>query len=168
MKLFFFLFIIISNLSHSYENNQLLLHNQPKKIGNIEFETLEGDKKKILKKKSDKKLFLINFWATWCPPCIKEIPELIRLKEKYKKDIEVVFISVDSNPSKVIPKFLKKNNFEDLVIFVDKKLTISKKLNVKIMPTTLLINNQLEELSRIEGYIDWLDKKILKELENLL
>ena len=125
-------------------------------------------KKKILKKKSDKKLFLINFWATWCPPCIKEIPELIRLKEKYKKDIEVVFISVDSNPSKVIPKFLKKNNFEDLVIFVDKKLTISKKLNVKIMPTTLLINNQLEELSRIEGYIDWLDKKILKELENLL
>jgi len=36
------------------------------------------------------------------------------------------------------------------------------------MPTTLLINNQLEELSRIEGYIDWLDKKILKELENLL
>ena len=118
--------------------------------------------------KSNKKLFLINFWATWCPPCIKEIPELIRLKEKYKKDIEVVFISVDSNPSKVIPKFLKKNNFEDLVIFVDKKLTISKKLNVKIMPTTLLINNQLEELSRIEGYIDWLDKKILKELENLL
>ena len=51
MKLFFFLFIIISNLSHSYENNQLLLHNQPKKIGNIEFETLEGDKKKNLKKK---------------------------------------------------------------------------------------------------------------------
>jgi len=48
--LIFIISLVISNLSHSYENNQLLLHNQPKKIGNIEFETLEGDKKKILKK----------------------------------------------------------------------------------------------------------------------
>ncbi len=168
MRFLIFLIITISNLSHSYENNQLLLHNQSKKIGNIEFKTLEGNKINFFKENSDKKLYLLNFWATWCPPCIKEIPELIKLEEKYKNDIIVIFISVDSNPTKAIPKFLKKNNFEDILLFIDNNLELSKKLNVKRMPTTILINDELFELSRVEGYIDWLDKNILRDLKSLL
>ena len=168
MRLFFFLIIIISNLSYSYENNQLLLHNQPKKMGNIEFKTLEGNTVNFFKKNSDKKLYLLNFWATWCPPCIKEIPELIKLEQKYKKEIDVVFISVDSNPSKVIPKFIKKHKLNNLNLFIDNKLTLSQKLGVRRMPTTILINDKLQEISKIEGYIDWLDEDVLIELNELL
>ena len=57
---------------------------------------------------SENKILLLNFWATWCAPCIKEIPELIELKEKFKNNIEVYFISVDFNVKKTVPKFLKK------------------------------------------------------------
>ena len=109
MKLFLFLLIlVISNLSHSYENNQLLLHNKPKKIEVVELNDIDGKIADKIKKTKNKKIYLLNFWATWCPPCLKEIPELLELKEKHKKQIEVLFISVDSNPQKVIPKFLKK------------------------------------------------------------
>ncbi len=167
MRLFFLFFIAISNLSYSYENNQLLLHNPPKKIGYIEFESLNGSKKDFFKEEK-KKIYLLNFWATWCPPCIKEIPELIKLKKKFKNEIEIIFVSVDSNPNKAIPKFLKKHDFKDIILFIDKKLTLSKKLDVKKMPTTILINDKLEEISRVEGYINWLDELILEDLAKLL
>ena len=107
MKYFFLvLFLIISNLSHSYENNQLFLHNQPKKIGEINLQKFSGKEKSIFS--NNKKIYLLNFWATWCAPCLKEIPELLELKKKYSNDLDVIFISVDANPPKVIPKFLKK------------------------------------------------------------
>ena len=75
MKIFLFI-LFISNLSYSYENNQLLLHNTPKKIDIVKLDTLNEKQINIFKKFKDKKIFLLNFWATWCPPCIKEIPEL--------------------------------------------------------------------------------------------
>ena len=169
MKYFIFIiFLFISNLSYSYENNQLLLHNPAKKINFFDLETLDGKKIKVAEKLVKKKLILINFWATWCPPCIKEIPDLIKLKKKFDKDIDIIFVSVDANPAKVIPNFLKKNELENFQTYIDKKLNLTKELGVKVMPTTLVINEGLFELSRVEGYIDWLNQELLNELENLL
>ena len=165
-KLIFLIFLFFSNLSHSDDNNQQLLIKDPKKIEPFSLIDM-NDKKKTISN-SDGKLLLLNFWATWCPPCIKEIPELMKLEKKYKDSIEVLFISVDSNPKKVIPKFLKKNGFKKLKIFVDNELEITKKLKVKIMPTTLVIDKNMQELSRVEGYINWLDDVILDQLESLL
>ena len=169
MKYFIFvIFLIITNLSYSYENNQLLLQNPAKKINFFDLETLDGSEIKVADKFIKKKLILINFWATWCPPCIKEIPDLIKLGKKFENEIEVIFVSVDANPKKVIPNFLKQNNLEDFQTFIDKKLILTKELGVKVMPTTLIIDGGPYELSRVEGYIDWLNEEILKELKNLL
>ena len=169
MKYFILIiFLVISNLSYSYENNQLLLHNPAKKINFFELETLDGKKIEVAEKLIEKKLILVNFWATWCPPCIKEIPDLINLKERFEREIEIIFVSVDANPTKVIPKFLKKNELKNFQTYIDKSLDLTKQLEVKVMPTTLVITEGPYELSRVEGFIDWLDKKLLTELENLL
>ena len=169
MKSFIFIiFLVISNLSYSYENNQLLLQNPPKKINFFDLKTLDGKEIKVADKFIKKKLILINFWATWCPPCIKEIPDLIKLGKKFENEIEVIFVSVDANPTKVIPPFLKKNNLEDFQTYIDKKLNLTKELKVKVMPTTLVITEGPYELSRVEGYIDWLNKELLTELEKIL
>ena len=164
-NIYFILFFIVSNLSHSYENNQLFLHNQPKKIGEINLQKFSGKEKSIFS--NNKKIYLLNFWATWCAPCLKEIPELLELKKKYSNDLDVIFISVDANPPKVIPKFLKKNNFKNISIYLDKNLKLSEKLGVKVMPTTIIVNNSLEEISRVKGYIDWADKAILLNITSL-
>ena len=167
MKYFYLiLFLIISNLSHSYENNQLFFHNQPKKVGEVKLKKFNDKEKNIFFNK--KKLYLLNFWATWCAPCLKEIPELIELKKKYIDEVDVIFISVDANPKKVIPKFLKKNKFEDILIYSDQSLEFSEKLGVKVMPTTILVNGNLEEISRVKGYIDWTNQRLISEIESLL
>ena len=169
MKYFIFIIsLVISNLSYSYENNQLLLHNPAKKINFFDLETLDGKRVKVADKLVKKKLILINFWATWCPPCIKEIPDLLNLKKTFERDIEIIFVSVDANPTKVIPKFLKKNELENFHTYIDKKLTLTKELKVKVMPTTLVITKGPYELSRVEGYIDWLNKELLTEFEKIL
>ena len=108
MKYLFLIFFIITNLSHSYANNQLLLHKEAKNIPDIKLNSLNYEDYSVLSA-SKKNLYIVNFWATWCAPCIKEIPDLILLKEKIGEDIEVFFISIDSNPSDSIPNFLKKN-----------------------------------------------------------
>ena len=169
MKYFILIiFLVISNLSYSYENNQLLLHNPAKKINFFDLETLDGKKVEVADKLKKKKLILVNFWATWCPPCIKEIPDLLNLKKRFESDIEIIFVSVDANPTKVVPKFLKNNELENFQTYIDKKLSLTKELEVKVMPTTLIITKGPYELSRVEGYIDWLSEELLTELENLL
>ena len=57
---------------------------------------------------------------------------------------------------------------ENFQTYIDKKLNITKELQVKVMPTTLVIKEGPYELSRVEGYIDWLNEELLKELKNLL
>ena len=166
--IYFILFFILSNLSYSYENNQLLLNNQEKKINDTPLENLNGDSIKISDIITEKKIYLLNFWATWCPPCIKEIPDLIKLENKFKDDIKIIYISVDNNPKKVIPKFKKKYNLQDIYIISDRNLKFSDKNAVKIMPTTLILNDELVEMGRVEGYVDWLDKTIMKEIKKLL
>ncbi len=167
MKYLFFLFFIITNLSHSHANNQLLLHKEVKNISDIKLNSLNYENYSLLTA-SKKNLYIVNFWATWCAPCVKEIPDLISLKEKIGKDIDVFFISIDSNPSVAIPKFIKKNKINFPHFYTDRKMEISKELEVKVMPTTLIINKDLEEISRVTGYIDWKDKEIIDAIKGLL
>jgi len=162
----FLSFFLISNLSYSDDKNQLLLHKEQKKINALELYDIY-DNKFTFSRKTDK-ITMINFWATWCAPCIKEIPELIQLKKHFNNQIEVLFISVDQNAPKVVPKFLERNNLSKLVIYNDQDLSIAQSLGVKIMPTTIILNKKFEEISRVSGYIDWLDEDSKKFIEEIL
>ena len=167
LRLIILIFLITSsNLSYSDDNNQLKISKPPIKIE--PFTLLTENDEQVNISNTDGKIILLNFWATWCPPCIKEIPDLQKLKKDFGTNVEVFFISVDSNFSEIVPKFLKKNNFSDLNIFNDQKLIISKKFNVKTMPTTIIINKSFEEKYRVIGYVDWKDEKYKTLIKKLL
>ena len=114
------------------------------------------------------KWIVFNYWADWCPPCIKEIPDLQKLQSDFQKDVEIFFISVDANFKKTVPKFLKKNKLSGLKVFNDEKLLISKKFDVKIMPTTIIINKNFKESHRVTGYVEWSTKKYRGLIKSLL
>lgn len=167
IRLLLLLYLITSsNLSYSDDNNQLQISKQPI---NIEpFKLIKENGVNEIISKTNGKIILLNFWATWCTPCIKEIPDLQKLKKEFNAKVDVFFISVDSNFKESVPKFLKKNNFSNLKVYNDEKLDISKKFNVKIMPTTIIINKNFEEQSRVIGYVDWQSEKYKSLIKDLL
>ena len=88
-KIIFLSFLFFSNLSYSDNNNQQLLIKDPKKVETFSAKDI-NDYEKIISS-SEKKILLLNFWATWCAPCIKEIPELLELKKNLTMMLKFIF-----------------------------------------------------------------------------
>ena len=87
--------------------------------------------------KSPKPVF-INFWATWCGPCVGEMPDLQKLFNKYYKTIDFIFINCGANKEELYD-FLKKNNY-NLPLGFDEKNELAYSFNVKAIPMTILVN----------------------------
>tara|TARA_E500000331_G_scaffold346107_1_gene384527 strand:- start:331 stop:831 length:501 start_codon:yes stop_codon:yes gene_type:complete len=164
LKIIFFLLFSFYH-AEANDNNELIFHNSPKKIEALNLKKLDGTSVNL--RNISNNYLIINFWATWCPPCIKEIPDLLEIQEKFKDKIKLVFISIDSSPEKVIPNFIKKNKFKNFDVYTDQQFLASKNLNIKIMPTTIIVNKELFEIARITGYAKWLDKSFIKKIEEL-
>ena len=82
------------------------------------------------------KVIVINFWATWCPPCLAEMPELNRFVEKHKTD--VVFYAVNiQEPNSKVSDFMTQNNYR-MQVLLDKDGSIAKNFRVSAIPTTIV------------------------------
>ncbi len=87
------------------------------------------------------KVVLVNFWATWCPPCREEIPELLELKRIYKDRLEIVGISEDDDPPENIMKFARQQGMTYPIILATPEL-IASYGGVPALPTSFLIDTQ--------------------------
>ena len=113
--------------------------------------------------------YVINFWATWCVPCKKELPDLGFLNLKLKKhNIEVLTISIDKKKIKEQLSFLFNNGASDLNHFFDKDMKIYKALKLRGIPTTILVNKKGLVVSKHEGILKWGETKVVNNIINLL
>ena len=113
--------------------------------------------------------YVINFWATWCLPCKKELPDLSLLKLKlHKYKIDVITISIDKKNIKDQLTFLSKNNGSDLTSFFDKKKELYKALKLRGIPTTILVDKNGFIISKHEGILKWGEDKVVKKIINLI
>jgi len=126
----------------------------PKEMPQIDFTDLQGKPFSLEAWKG--RVVLLNIWATWCPPCRKEMPTLNRLQEELgSDDFEVVALSVDKAGPQVPAKYFKKYKFSALKVYNDKKIAVRRKLGIRGYPTTLLINRQGREVGRLAGPAEW-------------
>ena len=99
---------------------------------------------------------LINLWATWCAPCVKEMPSLDRLQATMPRDRFMVLpISLDGPSKGKVAPFYKERNLTDLGIFYDKGRKAMSVLDVSLLPTSILVDPAGRELGRLEGDADW-------------
>lgn len=99
---------------------------------------------------------VLNFWATWCAPCVREMPALDRLAGKLKGlGIEVVAVSEDRKAGAVVPPFLKAHGIANLSPYYDDKGELSRKFGVDGLPTTVLIAANGREIGRVQGVLAW-------------
>ena len=88
------------------------------------------------------KVLFINFWASWCEPCKKEMPELIKLSVRYKYQ-GVVLLSVNCDRRETMAKnFLKENQFNNMDIFFDSKGKAPEMFNVLAMPMSFVVDKK--------------------------
>jgi thiol-disulfide isomerase/thioredoxin len=102
------------------------------------------------------KVTLVNLWATWCSPCIKEMPSIERLKSKHQSDdFAVVTISEDVKGAPAVAAFYAKNGFADASSYLDPDNAVLHAFGLAGLPTTLLLGRDGQELGRFEGPADW-------------
>jgi len=112
------------------------------------------------------KVVLVNFWATWCPPCRKELPSLAKLQESYRsKGLVVVGVAMDDGGSSMVGKFLDKQGIHYPVIIGDS--SISKGFGGVIgVPASFLVDRKGELVRRYDGYAS--EEELREDLEKLL
>lgn len=99
---------------------------------------------------------ILHFWATWCGPCVKELPELDRYVEKHQEKAHIIALVTDFKDIEKIRAFYAAQGIKNLPIMVDKKAALAHKLHASsALPTTVFMNSSGVEIGRIQGAIDW-------------
>jgi thiol-disulfide isomerase/thioredoxin len=102
------------------------------------------------------KVVLLNFWATWCGPCKREMPDLDRLQAKLGGErFQVVALSSDRQGPAVVGPFYDELGVGHLTVFNDRRGAVQRAFGVFGLPTTVLIDPQGRELGRLVGPADW-------------
>ena len=168
-NLIIIIYLISPNFAYSIDRpdiKNLIIHKDKKKIENIEF--INSKSQKVSLNTYNSHILLINFWATWCSPCKKEMPSLDKLKLNANlKNIEIIPINIGGDTFKKSKEFFEELNIKNLQFFSASGGIIAKKLNVRGLPTTILIDKNGYEFARIIGYIDFDNKTLLNWLINI-
>ena len=167
-KLFIVLLYVLSPTS-TYSIDQLniknlVIHNKPKKLEKLEFKNIENET--ILLADFKNKLIVLNFWATWCLPCRDEMPSLDNLAVNQElKNLEVIAVNIGRENVTKAKEFYIETNIQNLKIYYDKSLNITKKLLLRGIPTTIFINKNGEEFARVIGEVNFEEKKFINWLK---
>lgn len=111
------------------------------------------------------KVVLVNFFATWCPPCRKEVPELISISNEYKdKNLVIIGISVDENGEEAVAPFSKQVGFNYPVFLTTSELNAS--FNIDAVPQIFLYDKTGKLIANLKGYVE--SKELKAMIDKLL
>jgi cytochrome c biogenesis protein CcmG/thiol:disulfide interchange protein DsbE len=133
------------------EENKKLLEEATKKLSELSFITLDGKEVKLSDYKG--KLVLVNFWASWCPPCKEEMPIFEKVYQKYgDKDFVILAVNMDTSES-AMKEFLEKNRYSFPIV----RIKGEAGLNIPGLPTSYLVDK--------DGSVKKIKLGIYRELE---
>lgn len=110
------------------------------------------------------KVMLINFWATWCPPCVAEMPDLQELYRDYGSEVEFLFVARDRESR--VKRFIEKKGYE-IPVYYEKGLTPKILYNLAL-PTTFIIDSKGQLIEAYAGERDWNSPEVQALLDRLL
>jgi thiol-disulfide isomerase/thioredoxin len=146
---------------------KLVFHSTPQATSNAPFQMADDAGDKTLEAYKGKHI-LLNFWATWCAPCRKEMPMLSALQDEFGgDDFEVVTIATGRNTPAGIEKFFKEANIDNLPKYQDPKQALASQMGIFGLPITVILDPDGKEIARLRGDADWISdsaKAIIREL----
>lgn len=128
---------------------------------------LDGNKKVIALNDLKGKVVFINFWATWCPPCVHEMPSINDLKKRYKDNPNIVFLMVDVDGNYEKSKKFMDDKKLDLPVHMPNGDIPSRFLGNSI-PTTVILDQTGKMIARIEGGRDYMAPEMIEAMDGLV
>ena len=133
---------------------KLAFHSAPKPSGKAEYVTEDGAKAVLADHAG--RYVLLNFWATWCAPCRKEMPMLSALQAEFGgDDFEVLTIATGKNMPQAMDKFLTDIGVDNLPQHLDPKSALAREMGVLGLPVTVILDPQGFEIARMLGDAEW-------------
>lgn len=113
------------------------------------------------------KVVLVNFWASWCPPCRQEMPSMEELYQHLQdREFEMLAINVEENGPDAVAKFLEDKSHSFPILF-DPQTQAQRRYNVSRFPETFVVDRNGIVVEHVVGAIDWMQPNVVEYLENL-
>ena len=136
------------------------------KAPDFKFPGLDGKMISLADQKG--KIVLVNIWATWCPPCVDEMPSMEKLYQKFKgQNFEILAVSIDETGLKAVAPFMKKNRLT-FPALIDSKGSIKTTYRITGVPESFIIDKQGFLIRKIVGPVDWATPKIFGFFSELI
>jgi len=121
-----------------------------------EFRVLALDGKAVSLSSYRGKVVMVHFWATWCPPCVEELPTLERLyRASIGKDLEILAVSVDEGGADAVGQFMRKNRFA-LPVLLNPDQSVARQYGTFKFPETYIVDRDGIVRRKIIGAADWM------------
>jgi thiol-disulfide isomerase/thioredoxin len=132
---------------------RLVVHEEPRARVDVPF--VDGEGAEVSFADFTGEVVFVNFWATWCPPCLKEMPSIDRLAAEMGDELAVVTISTDRGNADKPRAWLAENGIENLPLYHDGRLRTAQAAGILGQPTTLVLDREGREVARFQGDTEW-------------
>ena len=131
----------------------------------LQFKDLEGNEFSL--RDFEEKTLFINYWATWCNPCLAEMPAMVELYEQFKDNEDIVFLYLSKEDMDVIKNYIPKDeSLEKLPLY--KVITDDELFKTRAIPTTFIVDKSGKILVEDVGSASWNDEKVVKYLKGII
>ena len=142
---------------------------QTRSLPSVNVKTLDGNSMNILKLENNGKPIVINFWATWCKPCKKELNNIAEIYTDWQNEtgVKIVAISIDDSRStgKVAP-YINASDW-DYEIYLDQNGELKRAIGVSTVPHTFLLNGNNEIIWQHKGYVDGDEDELFEQIQKI-
>jgi len=168
-KIYIHIFVIFfftqQLLSEEAYSRNIVIHKEPIEIKELKFKDFNLNEVDLTGKKGN--IMILNFWATWCVPCKKEMPSLEKLSKRYP-EILIYPINLEKPNQEKTKKFFTDLEVSNLNIYFDPKFSLVKLFNMRGVPTSILIDKKAKEFGRVIGEVDFFDETFVDLLKKYL
>lgn len=152
---------LLANIGHAEiadlrtgDMRKLTVHSAPIAGSDVAFMSEDGSEMTLAD--FNGQYILLSFWATWCAPCRKEMPELSALQTDLGgENFQVVTVATGRNPAPAMKKFFDDIGVDNLPLHTDARQSFSRSMGVLGLPVTIIIDPQGHEIARLQGEANW-------------
>ena len=140
-----------------------MVSEKPIEHKNILFKDFDGNNVNLKDQKS--KIYMLNFWATWCLPCKQEMPYLDNLQNV--NGIKIFPINIEKNNKLETKIFFKSLEIKNLSIYFDIETNLVNSFRLRGIPTTIILNKDRKEIARVIGAVDFSNQSFIDWINNV-